>query len=273
MPQFTAVSRERHVSKAWRRYTSYVFAAGDAVLPMAASELAQAIMSMPVAFVKQDGRYVLMAVLSLTPGRNLFVAPDGRWLGEYVPAVLRGHPFRLLRPESAEQSIQSILCVDEHSGLVVDAGPGEPFFNADGTLGDTLTQVLDFLSQLERSRTATDIAVAALAETGVIEAWPLTLKNSGAAVPVIGLHRIAENRFNALDDEALLTLRRASALPIAYMQLLSMQQTPVLTRLAEFHEQHAKAEAAKALTFDATRAATFENACGLVSDQGFRLVF
>jgi SapC len=270
MPQFTAVSRERHAGKAWQRYTSYAFTARDAVLPLVVSELTQAVMTMPVAFVKQDGRYVLMAVLSLTPGRNLFVAPDGRWLGEYVPAVLRSYPFRLLRPEGAEESI---LCVDEHSGLVGDAGQGEAFFDADGGLADTLKRTLDFLSHLERSRAATEMAVAALAEAGVIESWPLTLKNSGAAVPVIGLHRIAENRFNALDDEAVLKLRRAGALPIVYMQLLSMQQTPVLTRLAELHEQHAKAEAAKALTFDAVRAATFENACGLVSDQGFRLVF
>src|SRR3954465_962921 len=126
MPEFTAVTRERHASKAWRRYTSYAFAAGDAALPLVASELAQAVMTMPVAFVKQDGRFVLMAVLSLTPGRNLFVAPDGRWLGEYVPALLRSHPFRLLRPESAAESI---LCVDEHSALVVDAGQGEAFFD------------------------------------------------------------------------------------------------------------------------------------------------
>src|SRR5919112_5480426 len=122
MPEFTVVSRERHAGKAWRPYTSYAFAAGDAVLPLVASELGQAVMGMPVAFVRQDGRYVLMAVLSLTPERNLFVAPDGRWLGEYVPMVLRGYPFRVLRPEGREESI---LCVDENSGLVVDAGHHE----------------------------------------------------------------------------------------------------------------------------------------------------
>ncbi len=104
MPELTVVSRERHAGKAWRHYTSYSFTADDAVLPLAASELVQAVMGMPVAFVQQDGRYVLMAVLSLTPGRNLFVAPDGRWLGEYVPMVLRGYPFRLLRPEAERRA-------------------------------------------------------------------------------------------------------------------------------------------------------------------------
>jgi hypothetical protein len=266
MPEFTAVSRERHAGKAWRHYTTYAFAAGDAVLPLAASELVQAVMGMPVAFVQQDGRYVLMAVLSLAPGRNLFVAPDGRWMGEYVPMVLRGYPFRLLRPEGAAQSI---LCIDESSGLVFDAGHNEAFFTDDGVLADTLKQVLTFLGHLERNHAATDLAVAALVEAGVIEPWPLTLNNSGTNTPVTGLHRIAEDRFNALDDDAVLTLRRAGALPIAYMQMLSMQQTKVLKRLTEIHEQHARAEAAKA---EAARLATLNVNLGLLSDD-IRLVF
>ena len=148
---------------------------------------------------------------------------------------------------------------------MVDAGQGEAFFDAGGALTGPLKQVLDFLGQIERSQAATDLAVAALAEAGVIEPWTLTLKNSGTNVPVIGLHRIAENSFNVLDDEALLTLRRAGALPIAYLQMLSMQQTKVLTRLTELHEQHAQAEAAKAAMFDF--------AFGMSADQSFRLVF
>jgi len=262
MPQFTAVSRDHHAGKAWRRHTSHAFAAGDAVLPLVASELAQAVMAMPVAFVKQDGRYVLMAVLSLVPGRNLFVAPDGRWLGDYVPAALRGQPFRLLRPEGAGQAI---LCVDEHSGLVVDAGQGEAFFNPDGALAEPLGQVLGFLAQVERSRVLTEAAVAALAGAGVVEPWPLTTRTGGTDIPVIGLHRVAEDKLNALDDAALLGLRRAGALPIAYLQLLSMQQTRVLGRLAELHDEHARAEAAQATMLGA--------AFGFSSDQGFRLVF
>lgn len=43
MPEFTAVSRERHAGKAWCHQTSYAFAAGDAVLPLTASELVQAV--------------------------------------------------------------------------------------------------------------------------------------------------------------------------------------------------------------------------------------
>jgi hypothetical protein len=86
---------------------------------------------------------------------------------------------------------------------------------------------------------------------------------------VAGLHRIAEDRFNALDDDALLTLRRTGALPIAYMQMLSMQQTKVLKRLTEIHEQHARAEAARA---EVARTATFTTGCGVLSDDS-RLVF
>ena len=36
---------------------------------------------MPIVFIEQAGRYVLMAMMSPMPGHNLFVGPDGEWLG------------------------------------------------------------------------------------------------------------------------------------------------------------------------------------------------
>ena len=51
------------------------------------------------------------------PEHNLFVGPDGHWLGGYVPASLRSYPFRVL---GSEGSGQLALCVDEDSGLVVE---------------------------------------------------------------------------------------------------------------------------------------------------------
>jgi hypothetical protein len=52
--------------------------------------------------------------------------------------------------------------------------------------------------------------------------------------------------------------------------MLSMQQTKVLKRLTEVHEQHARAEAARA---EAAKTAMLNLTFGLSADQGFRLVF
>jgi hypothetical protein len=57
-----------------------------------------------------------------------------------------------------------VLCVDTDSGLVVDgSATGEDFIGPDGNLSPALKQALDFLMGWERSRKATDVAVAALA--------------------------------------------------------------------------------------------------------------
>ena len=127
--QLTAISAENFSGKAWRRYTGYAFAAGETLIPLVVAELAQAVPAMPLGFVQSGEGFQLVAVTALQPGANLFVAPNGRWLGAYVPAALRGYPFRLVKPQDREDSV---LCIDEASGLVVEAGQGETFFDEDG---------------------------------------------------------------------------------------------------------------------------------------------
>lgn len=229
-PQLTAISKEQFSGKAWRRYTSYAFAAGETLIPLVAAELAQAVPAMPLGFVQSGEGFQLVAVTALQQGANLFVAPDGRWLGAYVPAALRGYPFRLVKPQDRADSV---LCIDQASGLVVEAGQGETFFDEDGQPSKAVKDVLELLLQVERSRMATQWAVDALAAAGLIHPWPLSIKQGEQNMPVTGLHRIDEAALNALETEAFLTLRRSGALPVAYAQLLSMKQLAVLQQLAQ----------------------------------------
>jgi len=89
MPQFTPINRESHAGMKWQRFTSYGFAATTVLAPVVGVELARAALAMLLAFFQETGRFVPVAVLSLTPNRNMLVAPDGRWLGSYVPGSLR----------------------------------------------------------------------------------------------------------------------------------------------------------------------------------------
>ena len=74
MPQFAAISRERHANKKWLRFSNFSFAAGEVIAPIVGAELARAALAMPCAFLQQSGRYTLVAVLSIIAGRNMFVA-------------------------------------------------------------------------------------------------------------------------------------------------------------------------------------------------------
>jgi hypothetical protein len=219
MPRFAVVSRERHEQKKWLRFNGYGFAAADAQAPIVVAELARAALSMPCAFLEQSGRYTLVAVLSVIPGRNMFVGPGGRWLGPYVPAWFRTHPFRMFPQQGTDKVV---LCVDEESGLVVEREAVKPVF-------ETLTEV-------ERSRRATDLAVAALAQAGVIRPWPIKVKTDQGDQAISGLHGIDAAALHALPDDEFVKLRTTSALPIAYAQMLSAGQLGVFERLARLHQ-------------------------------------
>jgi hypothetical protein len=234
MPRYAAVSRERHAGKKWLRYTNLAFAAGEAIVPVVGAELARAVLAMPCAFVQQAGHYVLVAALSLGD-RNMFVGADGRWLGRYVPAVFRLYPFRVL-PTAGTDAVA--LCVDEESEFVVDgSSAGEEFFDADGNPAAVLKPVFDAAMALERDRKSTDLAVAALVQAGVIRPWEIKIKTTEGERPIGGLHRVDESALRALPDETFINLRKTSALPIAYAQMLSMGQLNVLEHLARAHSQ------------------------------------
>ncbi len=245
MPDLHPVTRERHRHHSWQWSTRYDFAAGYAVAPIFASELGAAVAAMPVAFVETAGRYSLFAVTSLLPGQNFFVGADGQWRGRYIPAIFRLYPFRLLR---AQDTGTSVLGVDEASG-VLDAGGGvgTPFFAPDGTPSSGLQEVATQFRQYDSLVQRTEVAIAALAEAGIIQPWPLQVSDGkGGFQELTGLHRADEGRMNELSDEAFAALRQAWALPIAYGQLYSTNQVQFLAELGQSRQASQAAQASQA---------------------------
>ncbi len=230
MTSLHVISRERHANQTWQRPSNYAFAAQQAVVVLVAAELPKAVMSLPLAFIEHEGGFVPVAVLGLQPGSNLFVGADGRWVGPFIPAVVRSHPFRLAQTDDGQQA----LCIDEESALLI-AGPGggERFFNEDGQPAQAVLDILKFLTEIAQSAAATALACAALAQYQLIRPWPITLSTDAGEQQVEGLFQIDEAALNQLPGEALHALTQAGALPIAYCQLLSMQHLPLLGQLAQ----------------------------------------
>ena len=242
MTKLIAISKDTFADKAWLKTPGYGFAAKLATIPAVAAELPSLVPAMPLGFVRDGSRFDLVAICSLAPSANLYVAPDGRWLGGYVPALLRSYPFRLAKVQGREDSI---LCMDEDSGAIVSAGQGVPFFDASGETAPALKDMLNLLTQIERSGIATQAAIAALDSAGLIQPWPLRLQQgSQPAATVDGLFRIDEAALNALSEESFLKLRGNGAFAVAYAQLLSMHQLGLLQRLDQVQtELKAQAEA------------------------------
>ena len=227
------ISMERHAGKTFRRFASYGFAGTETVAPLVAAELAKATVSFPIAFLKQGEDVLLVGMMGLEPGSNLFVAPDGKWIGAYIPAAFRAHPFVLARAQDDRQ----VLCINEASGLVVDDPAGERFFAEDGKPSPAIQSILDFLTSIHANRVLTERACQAIARHDLLEPWTIVAPGETGPRNVSGLWRISEAKLGQLSDEAFVDLRRSGAIVLAYGQLMSMGHLPMLERLAGLKAQ------------------------------------
>lgn len=100
---------ETHKSLRFSRDQPYDFASKTMLLPLAASEMAQAAREMPIVFPQGEG--APQALVGLEPSRNLHVQDGGYWKGRYVPACLRAYPFRLAKTGEAENEAEQQFMV------------------------------------------------------------------------------------------------------------------------------------------------------------------
>lgn len=248
MPTYQALSKKNHASQRFQRHSGYAFAEGDALAPLVQQELAKACMQLPIAFVQVGDSFVPMAVQGFETGKNLRVAPNGQWLGTYIPAHYRGYPFALL----PDQTGQLALCFDGDSQLVNEV-EGEPLFGADGQPSQTTQNVLSFLNQIEQDRKLTSALCQTLAANNLLQPWPIKVKTEdGVEKAVTGLLCIDESALNQLGSTALQTLQRSGALAIAYMQLLSMQHLETLVNLSRSHAEYQQAQSEQAAAVNAS---------------------
>ncbi|MFO1162423.1 MAG: SapC family protein [Reyranellaceae bacterium] len=229
------VSRGTHAGQLWRRLASYAFSARESYVPICGGEFGRIAATMPFAFIDFAGELVPVALLSLTPGVNLFVGPDGRWVGSYIPLLLRCYPFRLFR---ASDTNQYSLCVDAEADSCSDsAAATELFYDAEGNLAPATKAVFDALVQFEQNRLATLRAVAALVEAGVVCPWAVKIEDGDREKTLARLHRVDEKALGDVGDDVFLRLRKAGAIAIAYAQLLSMAQLTVLSQLSDLRRR------------------------------------
>lgn len=246
MPNYIPISIELHEDKHWVRHTSIAFAKADTVAVLYANELVSAMHAMPIAFIRQEQGFALVVVMGLNPGENLFVSADGRWLSNYMPVTYRSSPFELLNVAGSEN--QQTLCIDE--ACVTENTEGEPFFNEEGKITESIAQAFEMVQNFNKARQLTHQICSVLAEHNLIEPWEITLNNGTEGLPVNGLYKVNETALNALSNEAFLTLRHANALPVAYAQLLSMQKLDVLTQLIQLAQASSPTEAAGETDFE-----------------------
>lgn len=235
MDNLQVVSIEDFGTKGWMRAGNLEFTRGDALCNLTAQEFLTAHLSLPLGFVNVDGSYIPVAVMGLEAGKNLLVAPDGRWRAPYIPQRYRTYPFFLV-----ENGEERVLCVDQGSNLIREISPDstyEPFFTDEGEPTEIVQQVLSALNSAAENEVQTRDICDQLEEYGLFEEWPITVILRGRSVKVEGLYRVNEGALNDLTAEKFLALRDSRALLLAYCHLLSLCHIESLVKLANSLEQ------------------------------------
>lgn len=233
MANYVPLLKTTHAQMGCLTYSGYEFANGVSLVPMVLSELAKAQQVLPLAFVKQAEGFTLTAVLGLSQGQNLFVAPNGKWMASYLPAAFRSYPFRLLNTKEGQQ----LLGFDEDSGLMSESG--KRFFDDSGDPSKYVKDVMGFLQTVEKERIPTERLCTLLDKHKLLVPWDVQLKLAEGVKALKGFYRVNEKALATLSGEALEELTKSGAMSLIYCQLLSMQNIAKLQSLQKLHVEYA----------------------------------
>ena len=222
----TGLDRHRHAglsilpdrSRAWCSKLNSVF--------LNAVELGRACADYPIAFVREtdSGEYLPVALLGLRSGENQFVDDKGQWLPRsYVPAYVRRYPFCIAEMPAAAggSEPQRLICVQEDQ-LSPSA---TPYFDAKGEPTADWTPVKDLIEAVESARQQTRTFTRRLEAFGLFTPFDaLALpKGGGQQMRLLGLHRVDEEKLNALGAREQKLLMRKGELRAVYAHLLSLE--------------------------------------------------
>lgn len=219
------VSQERHGARYWQRFKSYDFVHNRRLVPIVLGEHEQVAATLPFFFMQTAiGPWpVALTRLSAT-GKSPLVAPNGAWLGSYIPSILRVHPFSA---QSVDDK-QLALLFDENSGLLSDDPQDEAFFAPDGNLAPALEQVVDFFRKRAAAEARTRDAMTAIAARNLLRPFH---PPEGADMTTDGLMVADHARIETLGRVDLAALYRAGALTLMSVQAVALQHLSFLAHV------------------------------------------
>lgn len=183
-----------------------------------------------------SGRLAALALFGFEAGENLFLAGD-RWDATYRPLALSVQPFLVGRP--AREGDVPQVHVDIGHPRIASGEEGTRVFDETGRPTPYLETIATQLGDLDHAWRESEAFFAMLERYELVEPFSLevTLAN-GATHSLVGYQTIAEDRFAALDGEALHTLASAGhLLPIA-MMIASLSQFSALLARKNAQDRH-----------------------------------
>ena len=191
-------------------------------IPVTVDEFGLAQRHYPLVFSIGD-QPIPIALMGLNENVNVFLDADGRPIDTavYIPAYIRRYPFMLvkLQPDSDQLS----LCVDPHSGAVVDKKGDAQFFDGDQPSQST-NDILQFCEQFEQAAQRTNAFMRDLQEMKLLMEGEVAIQPEGSEQPFLyrGFQMVDEDKFRDLRGDELRKLNQNGMLGIIMAHLFSL---------------------------------------------------
>lgn len=221
------ITIDKHRDTAVQTGKNWRFASELNTLPLLVAEIEPASAEFPIVFAGEGDAMTIVALTALRARENLFVDPEGRWTGSYIPAFLRRYPFVFAETGPNRETLT--LCIDEACDGVNSDGRGERLFDSAGERTHYLNRMLQFTSDYETQHRLTREFCQRLVALDLLEnaVASVTLPD-GQTLTVTGFQRVNRDKLRALDDAAVTQLFRSDMLGLIYVHLASLSHLSAL---------------------------------------------
>ncbi len=226
------ISRERHGDWSVKAGGNYSFASEVNSVPLLAAEFIPAATEYAIIFAGEGESIFPSVILGLRDGENSFVADDGAWQGNYVPAFLRRYPFVFSR---SEDGATFTLCIDEEFEGCNQDGRGERLFDSEGQQTQYLDSMLKFSREYQAQFNRTMQFAKRLHELELLEAAHARFQSpDGASASLAGFQTVNRDKLKALPGETLAEMARTDELELCYVHIQSLNNlNPMAQRQAQ----------------------------------------
>ncbi len=213
-----SLDKEEHAKLKLDQVGNLDFSRKTNSVPLVMGEFVDTSRDLPIVFVKgADQSYMPVALLGLRESENLFIKPDGRWDGRYLPAFIRRYPFA---PADTGDG-KLLVCIDEKAQcLGVD--DGEALFDENGP-SPTLKNVIGLLQEYQEQALRTQAFCKRLADCNLlVESNAQARLGDGSDFRLSGMYVVDQNRLQVLDRDKVHDFFSSGELALIYAHLQSL---------------------------------------------------
>lgn len=225
----TPISHTRHAKWSVKADARYEFAAESNAVPLMTVEFVAAAHDFPIVFSTDTDAVLPIAVMGIDANKSLFVAQDGKWASNYIPAFIRRYPFVF---SASEDGKTLTLCIDEsYEGLDRDGKNGQRLFADDGQRTPYLESMLQFANAYQGEHQRTRQFGQLIKSLDILEPSQAKITMpDGTSRALTGFQCVSRAKLKELEPEKLLGLIGNDALELIYLHLYSMRNFDELVR-------------------------------------------